>query len=92
MIIAPENRIQRKIKNIQRGVIAFTASGTYYANVTISTVDTTKAELSHLGDSVVSTGTNTYAYLTLFDENTIQCHRLLNNPAQRVSWELTEWE
>jgi hypothetical protein len=93
MLLLSQIKSQLKIKNIQRGSVIF-VTGSNFANVSITTVNTSKTELRNLGDSVAFGASNTGAYVSLLDATTVQCYRISTSAAaaQRVAWELTEWE
>ena len=82
------------INSIQRGTILITVSGTS-ATATVSSVDTTKSELSLLGGSgvMISTPEMFYPRITLTNSTTITATIPYQSGANTIlSWELLEYQ
>lgn len=92
------NRTASTIKSIQRGTITITSTGTSATASLSPTVDTTKAELRHLGttfsaNTALEFGT-AHTKLVLTNSSTVTCTRGdatdLGANNLITSWELTE--
>ncbi len=78
------------IKSTQRGVISF-GTANLTATATVSSVNTGKAMLRHLG-VFTGGGNNSYlAAVVLTNATTITATRIGSGAATDVSWELTEF-
>lgn len=76
------------VKSIQRGTILLNL-GDATGTATITSVNTSKSELRHLGNSsIAAVDANTRIALT--DSTTITATRESTTQAATVSWELTE--
>lgn len=85
---------QTGIKSIQRVLITFPAGASLTATATISSVNTAKAQLRHLGDEgVPNSGYEAKCRLWLNNATTIGAERSGSaaNNALDVTAEITEW-
>lgn len=84
----------RAIKSIQRGVISMPdggSGGTISHTATVTSVNTSKADLTYLGNNSSGTGANSLAYLQLTNSTTITATRATSGSATAVSWQLVEY-
>ncbi|HMM52296.1 MAG TPA: hypothetical protein PKD87_11850 [Burkholderiaceae bacterium] len=79
-----------KIKSIQRGTISLT-SGTTSASATISSVNTAKATLTYLGNSVGDSPATVQARIALTNATTVTATRSATSTSAAVSYEVVEW-
>lgn len=83
----------RAIKSIQRGTIAM-ANGGISGSVTISSVNTAKAELRYLGGTGQDTATGNYfatSKISLTNSTTVSASFGTTTNVGQISWELTEY-
>ena len=78
-----------KIKSIQRGTISL--SGTTSASATISSVNTAKATLTYLGNSVGDSPATVQARIALTNATTVTATRSATSTSAAVSYEVVEW-
>lgn len=83
------------IKSVQRGTITI-AVASASNTATVTAVDTSKTQMTHLGTDITAAGTDTFyprdAYLVLTNSTTVTATRRGNNEAVVVSYELLEWQ
>lgn len=80
------------IKSIQRGVADLTTVSSL--DVTISTVDTSKAQLAWLGNRITdntATGIQRMGYLELINSTTLRVTRTGTTSGPYVSWQVVEY-
>ena len=83
----------RPIKSIQRGTVTV-ANGGISGSVTISSVNTAKAELRLLGGTAQDQGTGNYfatPKISLTNSTTVSASFGANTNYGQISWELTEY-
>ena len=83
----------RPIKSVQRGTVTV-ANGADTGSVTISSVNTAKAELRFLGGTGQDTGTGNYLIspkISLTNSTTVSVSFASTAHDGQVSWELTEY-
>ena len=83
----------RAIKSIQRGTVAI-ANGGVSGSVTISSVNTAKAELRLLGGTAQDRGTGSYfaaPKISLTNSTTVSASFGTETNYGQISWELTEY-
>lgn len=87
------------VKSIQRGVITITSGG-FTATAGVSSVNTSKSLLSHLGNSWQNIQSGTYGtfnegaahgYIALSNSTTVTASRSISLHSLAVSWELVEY-
>ena len=83
----------RAIKSVQRGTVTV-ANGTGTGSVTISSVNTAKAELRFLGGTGQDAATGNYLVspkISLTNSTTVSESNASNTNYGQISWELTEY-